>query len=492
VMTRLISIPVMPPGVPVVRSTRVSALICPRLRGSPAAWRVSACRVRGGVHGDSLVGGQQGCQVGHAVRGRAQAHGPLRYCVARPLGNRARVPAGGGGPHGGDDGPGSGAGEGAGVGGEFLVHGGPVGHGQAGCLFDDIHGALFVELPCVQGRQGVGHLGDQCFGHAEQPAAAVRGLAAGQRDLLCRAQAVFLGAVFAQVFGGQWRPVGVCSKISLFVTEPGLEGHRKPRLLAGGPALEVLINMDLVDQPGIVSGEVSCGEKRTRGCSRVLDAGTGTSVPGSSGSEGDAVVKRDVGKEVLVERTVRKQCFGKRVLRQRCRINGVEIIVIGQPVVLIGVENRGVRDVENAVRNRGSLQNNAVRRPRCQCRIPEAFHEHSLPRGSDIKGPIRHQIGRNSKKPGSAASWALPALAPTPDRWQGGGMAIEVRPATVFEDLKTLIGPKRPDATVCWCLSYRIPSRQNVGLKGTARGELVQELLRQDPPPGCWRTTTGK
>ena len=40
-------------------------------------------------------------------------------------------------------------------------------------------------------------------------------------------------------------------------------------------------------------------------------------------------------------------------------------------------------------------------------------------------------------------------------------MSIEVRPATVFADVKTLVGPKRPDANVCWCLSYRIPSKEN-------------------------------
>jgi GNAT superfamily N-acetyltransferase len=63
-------------------------------------------------------------------------------------------------------------------------------------------------------------------------------------------------------------------------------------------------------------------------------------------------------------------------------------------------------------------------------------------------------------------------------------MGIEVRPATEFEDVKTMVGPKRPDATVCWCLSYRIPAKQNAALKSTARGELVQELVAQDPPPG--------
>ncbi|RKO23680.1 GNAT family N-acetyltransferase [Pseudarthrobacter phenanthrenivorans] len=63
-------------------------------------------------------------------------------------------------------------------------------------------------------------------------------------------------------------------------------------------------------------------------------------------------------------------------------------------------------------------------------------------------------------------------------------MAIEVRPATEFEDVRTVLGPKRPDATVCWCLSYRIPSRQNVALRGTERGDLVRQLVAEVPPPG--------
>ena len=61
-------------------------------------------------------------------------------------------------------------------------------------------------------------------------------------------------------------------------------------------------------------------------------------------------------------------------------------------------------------------------------------------------------------------------------------MAIDVRPATVFEDVKTMVGPKRPDANVCWCLSYRIPSKQNLELRGSARGERVAELMREGTP----------
>ena len=63
-------------------------------------------------------------------------------------------------------------------------------------------------------------------------------------------------------------------------------------------------------------------------------------------------------------------------------------------------------------------------------------------------------------------------------------MGIEVRPATSFEDVKTMVGPKRPDANVCWCLSYRIPSKQNQALRGTERGDLVKQLVAQSPPPG--------
>lgn len=61
-------------------------------------------------------------------------------------------------------------------------------------------------------------------------------------------------------------------------------------------------------------------------------------------------------------------------------------------------------------------------------------------------------------------------------------MGIDVRPATVFDDLRTMVGPKRPDANVCWCLSYRVPSKENLALRGPARGERVKELMREGPP----------
>lgn len=61
-------------------------------------------------------------------------------------------------------------------------------------------------------------------------------------------------------------------------------------------------------------------------------------------------------------------------------------------------------------------------------------------------------------------------------------MPITVRPATVFDDVKAVLGPKRADANVCWCLSYRLPSSENVALRGPARGARVAELVDQGPP----------
>ena len=61
-------------------------------------------------------------------------------------------------------------------------------------------------------------------------------------------------------------------------------------------------------------------------------------------------------------------------------------------------------------------------------------------------------------------------------------MDIEVRPATVFADVRTMVGPKRPDADVCWCLSYRIPSAENLSLHRTARGDKVKALMKLGPP----------
>jgi GNAT superfamily N-acetyltransferase len=63
-------------------------------------------------------------------------------------------------------------------------------------------------------------------------------------------------------------------------------------------------------------------------------------------------------------------------------------------------------------------------------------------------------------------------------------MDIDVRPATAFDDVATLVGPKKPTSNVCFCLSYRIGSTENVALKGAARADRVRGLCHEDPPPG--------
>lgn len=63
-------------------------------------------------------------------------------------------------------------------------------------------------------------------------------------------------------------------------------------------------------------------------------------------------------------------------------------------------------------------------------------------------------------------------------------MDIEVRPATVFADVATLVGPKKPTSNVCFCLSYRIGSAENQELRGEERAARVRGLCAESPPPG--------
>lgn len=63
-------------------------------------------------------------------------------------------------------------------------------------------------------------------------------------------------------------------------------------------------------------------------------------------------------------------------------------------------------------------------------------------------------------------------------------MVIDVRPATVFDDVAAVLGPKKPGSNVCFCLSYRIPSKENNALRGQARAERVRRLCDETPPPG--------
>ncbi len=65
-------------------------------------------------------------------------------------------------------------------------------------------------------------------------------------------------------------------------------------------------------------------------------------------------------------------------------------------------------------------------------------------------------------------------------------MGIEVHSATAerFDDLATMLGPKRPTSSVCWCLSHRVDARTNRELVGPARGAYVRRLCERDVAPG--------
>ena len=59
-------------------------------------------------------------------------------------------------------------------------------------------------------------------------------------------------------------------------------------------------------------------------------------------------------------------------------------------------------------------------------------------------------------------------------------------PATAarFDDVATMLGPKNPDSSVCWCLSHRVDAKTNRALVGPARGDYVRNLCRRSVAPG--------
>jgi GNAT superfamily N-acetyltransferase len=63
---------------------------------------------------------------------------------------------------------------------------------------------------------------------------------------------------------------------------------------------------------------------------------------------------------------------------------------------------------------------------------------------------------------------------------------IEIKPArrARFDDVATMLGPKNPTSSVCWCLSHRLDSKINRELIGPARGEYVRQLTGSRIAPG--------
>lgn len=65
-------------------------------------------------------------------------------------------------------------------------------------------------------------------------------------------------------------------------------------------------------------------------------------------------------------------------------------------------------------------------------------------------------------------------------------MTLRIEPATAarFDDLTTIIGPKTPTSSVCWCLSHRLDAKTNKSLTGPERSGYVEALTRKKVKPG--------
>jgi GNAT superfamily N-acetyltransferase len=67
-----------------------------------------------------------------------------------------------------------------------------------------------------------------------------------------------------------------------------------------------------------------------------------------------------------------------------------------------------------------------------------------------------------------------------------GFVSIDVKPAVAarFDDVATMLGPKNPTSSVCWCLSHRLDAKTNRELVGPARGEYMRKLCSRAVAPG--------
>jgi GNAT superfamily N-acetyltransferase len=63
-------------------------------------------------------------------------------------------------------------------------------------------------------------------------------------------------------------------------------------------------------------------------------------------------------------------------------------------------------------------------------------------------------------------------------------MTIQVSPARDFNDMATMFAPKRPESSVCWCLSWRLSAAENRALRGPDRADTVRELCSRPVAPG--------
>ena len=72
----------------------------------------------------------------------------------------------------------------------------------------------------------------------------------------------------------------------------------------------------------------------------------------------------------------------------------------------------------------------------------------------------------------------------TPPLAKSHGFTVHPATHARFDDVRTMLGPKNPTSSVCWCLSHRIPAKDNRSLAGPERGAYVEALTRRPTKPG--------
>lgn len=65
-------------------------------------------------------------------------------------------------------------------------------------------------------------------------------------------------------------------------------------------------------------------------------------------------------------------------------------------------------------------------------------------------------------------------------------MSIRVEPATTerFDDVRLILAPRNEDAEACWCLYYRLASRDFNRIRGRERPAHLRELCSREHAPG--------
>ena len=71
-------------------------------------------------------------------------------------------------------------------------------------------------------------------------------------------------------------------------------------------------------------------------------------------------------------------------------------------------------------------------------------------------------------------------------------MAMEIRPASRFADVATILAPKNPDSEACWCLTYRLSPKENRELAGDERPKVVEQLCGRALAPGVLAYVEGE